>query len=184
MIIFDLDGTLADHSHRLLFVDPAHDPNAEYIYDDLDDLGQNLSLSGHLYIKGTQERWKRNYEQFYQNCDNDKPIFPLLLLMRRVSQFEHVQIWTGRSESVRQKTIWWFDKHLTCFAPKDWFEKNLKMRPLGDHTPDHELKEKWLDDYMKNNDIPIEMVFEDRTRCVEMWRRRGIKCLQVANGDF
>ena len=28
------------------------------------------------------------------------------------------------------------------------------------------------------------VVFEDRKRCVDMWRRNGITCLQVAEGDF
>jgi hypothetical protein len=28
------------------------------------------------------------------------------------------------------------------------------------------------------------LVFDDRSRVVEMWRKNGIKCFQVAEGNF
>lgn len=33
-------------------------------------------------------------------------------------------------------------------------------------------------------DRPVQMVFEDRARVVDMWRKRGVLCAQVAPGDF
>jgi hypothetical protein len=46
---------------------------------------------------------------------------------------------------------------------------------------DEILKENWLFDIGKKN---IMCVFDDRDKVVNMWRRNGLTCLQVADGDF
>ena len=46
---------------------------------------------------------------------------------------------------------------------------------------DETLKENWLFDIGKKN---IMCVFDDRDKVVNMWRKNGLTCLQVANGDF
>ena len=69
---------------------------------------------------------------------------------------------------------------------EDWLkavglgEFPLKMRRKDDHTPDDQLKEQWL---MAEPVFP-DMVFDDRNKVVNMWRRHGIVCAQVAPGDF
>lgn len=90
-------------------------------------------------------------------------------------------IWSGRSESVREKTEKWLHDNLLCFE-----SHQLKMRPLGDKTPDDQLKESWLDQLCKrlsfNFDTGktirdchgIDYVFDDRPKVIHMWRRRGI----------
>ena len=79
-----------------------------------------------------------------------------------------VEIWSGRSEAVRLKTLLWLDNNLpnTRGFP-------LKMRPIKDNTPDDELKEKWLDEALAQGKT-IEYVFDDRPKVIRMWRRRGI----------
>ena len=47
------------------------------------------------------------------------------------------------------------------------------MRPIGDFTPDDELKEKWLDEALSREEI-IDFVFDDRPKVIRMWRKRGI----------
>jgi hypothetical protein len=50
---------------------------------------------------------------------------------------------------------------------------------------DDELKEMWLDEEFPGEGInEIECVFDDRDKVVNMWRKRGIPCFQVAPGDF
>jgi beta-phosphoglucomutase-like phosphatase (HAD superfamily) len=59
----------------------------------------------------------------------------------------------------------------------------IYMRADGDFRQDYVIKEEILDRDILPNYSP-QMAFDDRNRVVEMWRRRGIPCLQVASGDF
>jgi len=182
MIIFDLDGTLADCEHRRHLVDPSYQTGCNHWPE---DLNAPLSSMPCVKCKNRFNKWKPDYKSFYEACDQDTPIIPVISVMRRISQHEDVQIWSGRCESVREKTVDWFDKHISCFAPIRWFDKNLKMRPEGDNTPDEQLKEKWLNERCSDliesqfkQRIPINhdinFVFDDRTKVIKMLRRRGI----------
>lgn len=146
MIIFDLDGTLADCRHRRHFIEKD---------------GAN----------------KPNWDAFYEACDKDEPIQPVLDAFIHLTQgepFNHdVQIWSGRSESVKEKTLNWLINLTGYCADKMYWKRRLKMRPVGDYTPDDQLKERWLDQAIENGD-KIEFVFDDRPKVVRMWRRRGV----------
>ena len=48
--------------------------------------------------------WKPNWQAFYEACDKDIPIYPVLDLLRDLSGEYEVQIWSGRCESVEDKT--------------------------------------------------------------------------------
>lgn len=61
--------------------------------------------------------------------------------------------------------------------------KALFMRNTGDNTPDETLKRNWLIGY------PLIMervlfIIDDRQKIVDMWRREGFTCFQVAPGNF
>lgn len=182
MIIFDLDGTLADCEHRRHFVDVYKNPSYEFVpkNNELDwKEGYYCNLTSTPYFG---KPWKPDWKSFYEACDQDKPIEAVVSTMRRLSQHENVQIWSGRCESVRQKTIEWFDKYISCFAPKSWFRDNLKMRPIGDSTPDDQLKERWLDEAIAEGKT-IDFVFDDRPKVIRMWRRRGIFVFNCCQHD-
>lgn len=161
MIIFDLDGTLALNDHRKHWVT------------------EQYSLPEFQKITG--KKWKPNWEKFEDECEKDLPNEPIINLWNdkvSLGMMDHLYIFSGRSKRVEKQTLEWLDKHLLCFVAK-----NLRMRPIGDYKPDDELKEQWLnEELVKGNEI--EMVFDDRQKVVDMWRRRGITCLQVAQGDF
>lgn len=168
MIIFDLDGTLANCEHRRHFVEPLHPKNI----DNAEMLSYN-AYTGEL-VKAIG--WKPDWKAFYEACDHDTLIEPVAFLWNdfevTLSCYpEEIQIWSGRSESVRDKTEQWLDKHL--FIPAGYFPTGLKMRPIGDNTPDDQLKERWLDEALAHGET-IEFVFDDRPKVVRMWRRRGI----------
>jgi hypothetical protein len=50
---------------------------------------------------------------------------------------------------------------------------------------DEILKENWLDDFAnKVGKENIVGVFDDRQKVVDMWRKNGLTCFQVAEGNF
>ena len=70
---------------------------------------------------------------------------------------------------------------------EDWLDENhipydaLFMRQGGDHRSDVIVKQEILDLLPKDR---IAYVVDDRDQVVEMWRKNGLTCLQVAKGDF
>jgi len=166
MIIFDLDGTLANCEHRRHFVDP--EKNLNYL---LECCETNTYCNLH-----TGSKWKPDWDAFHETCDKDTPIKPVIDLfytMQDIFILDRIQIWSGRSESVRQKTIDWLLKHASYDE-----DIELKMRPIGDYTPDEQLKERWLDEVLSQGKT-IEFVVDDRRKVVEMWRRRGVFVFDV-----
>lgn len=60
---------------------------------------------------------------------------------------------------------------------------HLFLRPDGDFRSDAEFKQEVLDS-LRENDFNPDLVFDDRNQVVDMWRRNGVPCFQVAEGDF
>ena len=56
-----------------------------------------------------------------------------------------------------------------------------KNTSSGKYISDVDLKQGWLNDIGIDN---VLCVFDDRVRLVEMWRKNGLTCLQVNDGDF
>lgn len=84
---------------------------------------------------------------------------------------------SGRDEICRKETEQWIRKHVTQF------EFELHMRAHNDNRPDDIVKYDILRDQIAPRYNPIA-VFDDRNRVVRMWRKMGLLCLQVAEGDF
>ena len=175
MIIFDLDGTLADCEHRRHFVDPRLSgfecvSHARiYGIDEATQRWVNLE---------TGKRWKPDWKAFYEACEEDFIFTPVRSVLIQYCHRE-VEIWSGRCESVRKKTESWLSKNIFDDDFKKFKNIKLKMRPVGDSTPDDILKEKWLDEHIARGGRPIEFVFDDRPKVVRMWRRRGIFVFDV-----
>ena len=85
---------------------------------------------------------------------------------------------TGREEKYREATVRWLKKRLASH-----FADLLFMRKTDDHREDSIIKQEIYDAEIKGK-YNVEFVLDDRNRVVEMWRRNGLKCLQVAEGDF
>lgn len=190
MIIFDLDGTLADCEHRRHFVDPTKNSDLELIpsYDEdtcgcnqIGCLPQKWVYKNVMLMSEPPQRkiWNPDWKSFYEACDQDCLIIPVAeiydLLWKQNDLYDDFEIWSGRCESVRKKTERWLDKHDICFS-------SLKMRPKGDSTPDDQLKERWLDESITQGKN-IEFVFDDRPKVVRMWRRRGIFVFNCNQSD-
>lgn len=123
----------------------------------------------------------------YSKVDQDLPFQDIIDLIGIYLDHHHVTdiplIVTGRegTEECRGKTIDWLKAYAVSLGPING--GMLFMRPEGDHRPDTIIKE----EIYKRDIEPfydVKYVFEDRSRVVKMWRELGLRCLQVADGDF
>lgn len=85
-------------------------------------------------------------------------------------------VMSGRDGSCRDETIDWLDRHDIIFH-------DLFMRPVGDFRPDNIIKAELFNDYVRPY-FNVKFVLDDRKQVVDMWRRMGLTCLQVAEGNF
>ncbi len=152
VVICDLDGTIADCTHRLHFV------------------------------KGVE---KPDWDSFFDACVDDKPILPIIELVRSLQKSGYqIAFLSGRSDRVMAKTVQWLS--LNGFDPGRDYEY-LGMRKHGDHRPDDIVKMELFTELQVSMLIGCERIFcviDDRKRVVDMWRKIGLTCLQVAEGEF
>lgn len=117
-----------------------------------------------------------DWRAFFRACTGDEPIHHMIAVLQALYLAGHrIEIWSGRSDEVRNETEQWLSCHKIPYHI-------VRMRQEGDHRPDHLIKSEWLD-ALPEDERP-HLAFDDRTRVVEMWRNRGIPCCQVAPGDF
>jgi len=125
------------------------------------------------FVTGT----KKNFDAFYDAMayDTKNAVVAGLCNMYTLHQW-HVIICTGRPESYREVTEAWLHS-------RGVFYKELLMRPdERRHDPDFEVKQDMLSEILKVREVLC--AFDDRQQVVDMWRRNGITCLQVAEGNF
>ena len=86
-------------------------------------------------------------------------------------------ICSGRSEEFRVDTQEWL-------ANKGIVYDLLLMRPAGDVRKDSIIKRELYEQHIKGK-FNVRLVLDDRNQVVDMWRDElGLKCFQVAPGDF
>lgn len=84
-VIFDMDGTLADCTHRRHFVRKPADAGPE---------------------------WKKNWMGFFENCDKDTPRSEVVnQLLDHWGQGHEIILCSGRSDAFRDKTEAWLIEH-------------------------------------------------------------------------
>lgn len=136
------------------------------------DLDGTLALTEHR-AHFLERPGKKDWRGFYAACDRDEPCHPIIqVLLALHATGAEVEIWSGRSDEVKDKTTAWLAAHGLGHIP-------IRTRKAGDHRPDTVLKTEWLDEGRKPS-----LVFEDRSSVVAMYRARGIVCCQVAPGAF
>lgn len=155
--LFDIDGTLADLTHRL-----------HHIAGEFDAQGMTKP---------------KNWDAFYDACVDDKPIEHMLKVAFFLGLDADIIFVSGRAERCREATMAWLKTNLPTFDWNATSERELYMRANGDHRPDDIVKGELLDKIIADGWRPI-MAFDDRSRVVKMWRARGIPCAQVAEGEF
>lgn len=168
--IFDIDGTLADASHRLHLIN---------------DMAHWVSAPGKLP--------KPNWEEFLsdEQVAKDTPIPGTWeLLTTLILSGNRIVFITGRPATQRGMTWDWLCDRNCPIRGRAYrfiggYLTGLFMRTPGDRRPSHIVKRELLDQAKKAipNFNPV-MVFEDRKEDTAMWREAGLLCCQVAEGDY
>jgi predicted kinase len=83
---------------------------------------------------------------------------------------------SGRSDDYRPETSRWLAKHGYGNFP-------LFMRFHNDNRDDRIVKQEIYEAEIKGI-YNVLFVLDDRNKVVQMWRDNGLRCLQVAEGDF
>lgn len=151
---------------------PPHIPtNKDAFIFDLDGTIAKIDHRRH-FVSGEKQDW----DAFYEACDEDELYVEVVMMLQLLQrQGWRIYIFSGRSESVRQKTEDWLKQMMVRYD-------KLIMRPVGNFEPDEKLKRDWLYKWVEKDKIIA--VFDDRQKVVDMWRLEGLPCFQVANGDF
>ena len=140
-----------------------------FVVFDLDGTLANTDHRAHLVDRALG---KPDWRAFYAACDQDAAHWHIIHVLTALVEGGHrVEIWSGRSDEVRDKTEAWLSAHGLDAVP-------IRMRREHDYTPDDVLKHTWLADGRP------DLIFDDRSKVVAMWRAEGIPCCQVAPGDF
>lgn len=149
-VICDVDGTIADPSHRRYLVQNQHGEGAKF---------------------------KPDWPRFHDLAIHDTPIVPVIEVVRALwGDGMRVIITTGRPDSHKAMLETWLDAwgvHYTA----------LYMRRAGDTRPDEEVKAEMLERMMRDGYMP-RLAIDDRRKVVDLWRAKGLICLQAAPGDF
>tara|TARA_B110000503_G_scaffold2454_1_gene3257 strand:+ start:80 stop:538 length:459 start_codon:yes stop_codon:yes gene_type:complete len=146
------------------------------------DLDGTLALIDDRRVVSTKPNGKINWDIFFdpKNIDLDKPNLPVIKMAQLLKQQGfRIVILSGRLKTTKDATVQWLKKFDVPFDV-------IKMRPDNKDfkfMPDDELKQGWLDSLFLGNE-DIFAVFDDRNKVVDMWRRNGLTCFQVAEGNF
>lgn len=93
-----------------------------------------------------------------------------------------VIILTGRNEEHREVTEEWLKENNVEYDEL-YTRLNSDIDDKGKQLEDSIVKERLFRTHVEPR-FNVKFVLDDRNRVVDMWRRIGLKCLQVAPGDF
>ncbi|MDL1890333.1 hypothetical protein FBQ96_12270, partial [Nitrospirales bacterium NOB] len=118
----------------------------------------------------------RDWDAFFEGIPEDsivEPVRDVLVALHR--DFVSIVLASGRPERCREMTVKWLSDFDVPFT-------ELYMRPDNDTRPDHVIKSQILDGILADGYEPF-VVIDDRQSVVDMWRERGLVCLQCAPSD-
>ena len=166
IIICDIDGTIANIDHR----------------------------RPHVIGK------KKDFKTFYAKQSEDTLIETTVVVLEALTIRDGYKLLfvSGRPEKYRKVTEDWLRDKLISFEKKEIVEhrgeklqgRRLFLRPIGllmrpddDNRSDAIVKEEIYLNQIKPR-YKVFMVFDDRNKVVDMWRKHGLVCHQVADGNF
>lgn len=110
-------------------------------------------------------------------CSTDTPNKKIVDIVRDyAARGNHILFVSGREEKYKEVTQQWMYKNSIPFH-------QMWMRPTSDFREDSIVKQEIYDMRIRGK-YNVDFVLDDRNRVVDMWRRNGLTCLQVAPGDF
>ena len=146
----------------------------DVIVCDLDGTLANCEHRVH-HVQNKPKNWDAFYAGVRDDGVNTSVKVVLDLLLSDGAPFKLI-FCSGRPERCRADTEWWLDEvcHITNFT--------LLMRKDGDFRADYIVKQEILDAHIPKDRVLF--VLDDRQQVVDMWRRNGLVCFQVAEGNF
>lgn len=185
LYIFDVDGTLSLPDHRRHLVKNPGCPMCKgdgFVLNPNADYG-TVRCHG-CNGDGKHPTFKPDWTAFYDACYLDTVNIPVARVMRTLHA-AGAEIWffTGRTDRVRHLTEKWLSDNLSLFFA-DVTYGQVVMRKDGDWRADDVIKQEMLNAMLPEDRARLVAVFDDRSRVVQMWRRNGIACFQVAEGNF
>lgn len=124
------------------------------------------------YIKSDPKNW----DKFFEAAFDDPPILPTVKIAQALLQSNHQLVYlTGRPEKIRLSTRILLDKYHLSGA--------LYMRKDRDYREDFIIKAELFNNHF-HADTKIGGVFEDRQQVCDMWRAKGLRVYQVAEGRY
>jgi len=119
----------------------------------------------------------KDWGTFFAELVYDEPHWDIVAILHALYAAGHrIVLATGRDETHRTNTIHWLRSHGIPFL-------KLYMRPTGDRRDDSVVKTEMIA-AMNADGFHPWLAFDDRNRVVSAWREAGVRCLQVAPGDF
>lgn len=183
-VICDIEGCLANDSHRRHFVDPHYlkeNWSIENDYESKADKEGNLPV---IVVKQDGTVWKKNFEAFNEAMVNDTPNLWFRDLLTSLNcgfcncpsiynycdEFIFV---TERQEKYRDITSMQIENWA---LPKGHFQ--LFMRPTDDFRPDIEIKREIYEQHIRDK---YEVLFcvDDNASCCTMYRQLGLTVLNI-----
>ena len=138
MIIVDIDGTLADCTHRL------------------------------HHVKSLPQHW----DLFYAGMSDDKPIQPVIRIVKDLWRSSSIFMLTGRPEKYRQATEAWLRKYYVPYH-------RLYMRADSDFSPSPVFKLAVVNYLRESDGIEIDLAIEDEQSIADIFAANGITTLIV-----
>lgn len=115
----------------------------------------------------------------YEKVIDDEPIIPIINLVKMYKQNNYkiiiVSAREGTPECIAATTEW--------LKKQNIIYDELFMRKAGDYRRDSLVKEEIYNTFIKGK-FNVEIVLDDRSSVVSKWRELGLRCAQVAPGDF
>jgi predicted secreted acid phosphatase len=121
----------------------------------------------------------KQYKQFESMLIHDEPN----QILGHFLQFARFRGWkllfvSARTEDARDATKEWLSSHFPGFEKFPLF-----LRGRKDFRLDFEVKRQIYNNEIKP-DYDVVLVLDDRSTVVEEWRRLGLQCWQVAEGNY
>lgn len=119
-----------------------------------------------------------DWDAFHAGCKDDPPYPVILELVGRLQEHYSLCILTGRPVTSASDTERWLEGF-------GIIPDAMLMRPVGDFTKDTEFKWRVAEDFFGPHiATKVLCVIDDRDGVVQMWRDKGLTCLQPRLGDY
>jgi hypothetical protein len=122
--------------------------------------------------------WK-TFFHWYNVKVLDEPNEPVMLHFKMLRDWGYrIFVFSARIENLRYETMEFLLKN-------DCKPDMMVLKADDDTRPDDIVKKEWLDKYFPGEEKDrILCVYDDRDKVVNMWRKNGVTCFQVNEGNF